>query len=245
MTCRGGGYPEFPGDRRAPVPALGAVAFVAQPRHELVPCQRDPLDVPSGLVRRTGKAVAGDGGNHEVECVGWIAAVCSGVGERADDFGEFHDRAWPAVRHDQRYGVRLGRADVHEVHALSLDRRGELRETVQLPLMHAPVVSRAPVLREVAQVPERYAVVPADARKLVGPARPGEPGQQVVQIGLGNLDAEGGDLRVVCHATDARPHCGRTGSAMRKTFQPRASKRFACYAVLTNMFGCCLLMDGW
>ena len=54
-------------------------------------------------------------GEHEVEGVGRVGAVGARVGQRADHRGELDDRARPAVRHEQRCGVRLGGAEVGEV----------------------------------------------------------------------------------------------------------------------------------
>jgi hypothetical protein len=55
----------------------------------------------------------------------------------------------------------------------------------------APVVLNTPVLGEVLEVVARDAVVPADLRQLVRPAGVREPGGQVVEIALGDGDAEG------------------------------------------------------
>ena len=66
----------------------------------------------------------------------------------------------------------------------------------------APVVPRAPVLGELLEVVQRYAAGPLHAGQLAGPAGVGEPVVQVVEVGLGNLDAEGVDL--VAHRVSPR-----------------------------------------
>ncbi len=52
-----------------------------------------------------GEAVAGEGGDHQVEGVGRVAAVGRRVGQRADHVEELDDRARPAVGEDQRQRV--------------------------------------------------------------------------------------------------------------------------------------------
>jgi hypothetical protein len=68
---------------------------------------------------------------------------------------------------------------------------------------------------------KRYAVVPADALELIGPARSREPGPQVVEIGLRNLDAEGTDLPIVYHNAHARRRGGRILSATTRAVKVR------------------------
>ena len=52
------------------------------------------------------------------------------------------------MRHDQRQGVRMTRADVNEVDVDAVDRRHELRQGVELGLGLSPVVAGAPILDE-------------------------------------------------------------------------------------------------
>src|SRR6266851_1592939 len=73
---------------------------------------------------------------------------------------------------------------------LPVDRGSELSKRVQPLLMSTPVVAGAPVLGQLFHVFQGDAVVPARAGQLVGPAGPGQPGPQVVQIGLRDIDAE-------------------------------------------------------
>src|ERR1700683_5612406 len=80
-------------NRGSPIAALRKVALIAEARHQLRPCARDALHVPSmlrGLVRI---AVAGKGRAHDVKRVGSAAAVRGRIGERLDEFFGIHDRA--------------------------------------------------------------------------------------------------------------------------------------------------------
>ena len=135
-------------DDRAGVAALGPVAVVAEAVHQLGPGLGHPAGVPAWPGERRGEAEAGQRRRDDMEGVGRVAAVASGVGQRADDFDELDDRAWPAVGDDQRQRARFGRADVQEVHVLAVDDRRELGELVQPGLLGAPVIS-------VAQYPAR------------------------------------------------------------------------------------------
>jgi len=69
---------------------------------------------------------------------------------------------------------------------------------VELRLLRAPVVLRVPVPGELLQAAQRYAAAPPHAGQLAGPPGAGEPAAQVVNVGLGDLDAEG--LDAVAHA---------------------------------------------
>ena len=60
----------------------------------------------------------------------------------------------------------------------------------------APVVAGPPVVGELGQVVQRDAAGPADSGQFARPAGVGEPVVQVVEIGLGDLDAEGFDAVV-------------------------------------------------
>src|SRR4029450_6085600 len=71
---------------------------------------------------------------------------------------------------------------------------GELGVLVEPGLVLAPVVGAAPVFGQLPQVPDRHPAAPAEHWELVGPAGPGEAVVQVVQVGLGDVDAEGSDL---------------------------------------------------
>jgi hypothetical protein len=63
-------------------------------------------------------------------------------------------------------------------------------EAVQVHLGGAPVVGRTPVVGQALQVAERDSAAPADAGQLFGPARSGQAVAQIVEVGLGDVDAE-------------------------------------------------------
>ena len=143
-----------------------------------------------------------------MEGVGRVAAVRPGIGELVDQADVLDERVRPAVGEDQRRGVRLWRLDVHEVDVLAVDRRREVRVGVEPGLDGPPVELAAPALDELAEVAAGDAVLPArldDAadrqplelrrRQLVGEAGLGEPVEQVVEIGLRDVDAERTDRR--------------------------------------------------
>jgi hypothetical protein len=81
------------GDERAPIPALGAVAVVAQPAHEFVPRPGGAVDVPSRRRRLAAEAIAGERRHDDVERVGRVVGPAEGV----DDVEELHDRARPTM----------------------------------------------------------------------------------------------------------------------------------------------------
>src|SRR5437660_10547226 len=87
---------ELDGDDRAPVSALRAVAVVAEMGHELRERIRDPPGVPTRLVGRPGKRVAGNRRAHDVERVGGVPAVRTRIRQGADDLDELDDRTGPA-----------------------------------------------------------------------------------------------------------------------------------------------------
>src|SRR4029453_17362731 len=106
---------------------------------------------------------------------------------------------------ESRGGVRAGGADVPKVDVLPVDRGGELRVLVEGCLPGAPVVLVLPVVDQVADVADGDAVLPArrDRAPLrtagvegepVGPAGPGQPVGEVVQVGLGHVNEERANL---------------------------------------------------
>ena len=78
------------------------------------------------------------------------------------------------MRHDQRQGIRMPRADVNEVDIDAVDRCHELRQRVELGLRLSPVVAGAPILDERLELRELYALRLVIDRLLVGPARCGD-----------------------------------------------------------------------
>ena len=100
------------------------------------------------------------------------------------------ERARVGVDQQQRGRVRLGRADVQEVHGLAVDLGPELGHGVDPLLLGAPV-ELAPPRDHVAQVADRGAVVPAVAGGGGGEAGLRQPAVQVVQGLLGDVHLEG------------------------------------------------------
>ncbi len=115
------------GDGGALVTALGDVAAIAEAGHQLRPGLRDAGGIPAEVRRLVGEAVAGQRRQHEVEGVLGASAVRRRVGQRADDLEELQDRAWPAVRDDQRQRVLVLRLHVDEVDVEAVDLGRELR----------------------------------------------------------------------------------------------------------------------
>jgi hypothetical protein len=188
-------------------PPLRAVAPVAEALHQLGERGGDPARFPAGLPCRAGEAEPGDARHDEVECVGRIAAVGARVGERPRDLGEFHDRARPAVRDDQRSRVRFRRSDVREVDVRAVNRGRELRPFVQSGFSGTPVILVPPVPCELLQVVERNAVGPARSGHFVGPAGAVEALVEIVQVVFRKVDAERVDALVGRSRHDRRRLC--------------------------------------
>ena len=98
----------------------------------------------------------------------------------------------------------------------------EVRPAVEPLLLRPPVELRLPVLAEVAQVLEVGAVVPRRVRDLVGPAGARQAVAQVVEHGVGHLDAE----RTGCSSA-MRPNAIRATAAGRASVRrgPRLAPR--------------------
>jgi len=116
-----------------------------------------------------------------VERAGRVAGMRGRVGQRAENPLELKERPGPAVRHDQRYRVRVRRADVQEVHIEAVDPGGELRDPVQAGLRGPPVVAVGPVAAQVPHIGQRHALRPVRNRLSLRPARPPQPVPQVIQ----------------------------------------------------------------
>ena len=84
------------------IATLRNVTGVAQALHEHVPGPRHAIGIPAEIGRLAREAIAGDGGDHDVEGVLRAPAVGDRVGERAYHFQELQRRAGPAVGKDQR-----------------------------------------------------------------------------------------------------------------------------------------------
>jgi hypothetical protein len=89
-------------DGRAPVPALGAEALVAEGGHQLRPGDRDALHVPAGAGRLVAEPVAGQRRADDMEGVRRVAAGRRRIAQRLDDAEELDDRARPAVGQHKR-----------------------------------------------------------------------------------------------------------------------------------------------
>jgi hypothetical protein len=181
------------GDGGANVAALGDVARVAEAVHQLRPGTRDAAGVPAELGRLAGEAVAGQGRQHQVERVLGASAVRGRVGERAYDLEQLDDRAGPAVGHDERQRVLVGRLHVDEVDLDPVDLARELGQGVELRLGLAPVVVGLPVARELLQRRQLYALRPIFDELLVGPARGRDASAEVDELLFRHVDAEGSD----------------------------------------------------
>src|SRR5438034_9421172 len=91
---------------------------------------------------------------------------------------------------DQRERVRVRGPDVDEVDVLAVDRGGEVWKLVEVGFVLAPVVAGAPVFGQLLEPGKWEAVVPPGVGDLIGPTGAGEPVGQVVEVGLGDVDAE-------------------------------------------------------
>jgi hypothetical protein len=94
-------------DARSPVAALGAVALVAEPGHQLSPGSGDALHAPSQPLRLVAEAVTRQRWADDVEGVRRVATMGGGVSERPDHLEELDDRPRPAVRHNERQRVGM------------------------------------------------------------------------------------------------------------------------------------------
>src|SRR5205823_1826851 len=138
------------------------------------------------------------------------------IDKRAEDLQELDHRTRPAVRQQQRQRASMRRADVQEVDSQAVDLGAELRDVVEPRLQSPPVVAGAPVVAEFLDIRERHPLRPIGDRLALGPASPPEPVAQVVELRLGNLDTERGDLSRHSRAQDtavALSRVGRPGAA--------------------------------
>jgi hypothetical protein len=160
---------------RPEVAALGAVALVAEARHQPVP---QPRRVPRGVAGRPlREAVAGKRRDDEVEGA-----------EVRHELEVLDERARPAVGEDQRQPAapHVGVVDPH-----AADVGEEVVDLVQPPLLLAPVEPVGPVREQVAQVAEVGALHPGRLRRRRGPAGPVDPLAKVGQDALLDRDREG------------------------------------------------------
>jgi len=176
------------GHARADVAAVHAVPLVTEAAHQLNPGACGAAHRPAGRGQRGREGVPGQGRRDDME-----GLARGRVDQWPDEMHEFGDRAGEAVRDQQRLAARLAGPDVQEVDVLAVDLGGELWVGVELRLGGVPVVAGAPVLGQLLQVAQRYTAGPSHAGQLAGPVGTGQPVVQVVDVGLGDLDAEGLD----------------------------------------------------
>ena len=180
---------------RAHVATLGDVARVAEALHQLRPRAGDAAGVPAELGRLAREAVAGQGRQHQVECIAGGATVRGRVGQGTDGLEQLDDRAGPAMRHDQRQRILVLRAHVDEVDVHAVDLRHELREGIQLGLGLPPVVLGRPVAGELLDRRELHALRPILDELLGGQARRSSALAKVVERCLRDVRRETGGLK--------------------------------------------------
>jgi hypothetical protein len=126
-----------------------------------------------------------------VENISRAPTVRPRVSERPEDAEELHQAARVPVGHDQREGVGLGGAHVREMDRLAVDGRDVLGQLIEPGFGGAPVEAVPPVLGQRFQVGDGHAPLPAAGRELLEPAGTGQTLAQVVELSLGDFDAEG------------------------------------------------------
>ena len=178
------------GDERPPVAALGAVARVAEARHELVKHGADRRQGAARLVLAERQRVPRQRGHDDGEGVRGVAAVRRRVGQQRNQLQEFEHRPGPAVRQQQRLRVRAAALDVQEVHVDAVDARHELRPRVERGLGPAPVVGVRPVVDQLAHETDRRAVGPRRLGRLVRPAHAREARREIGDRGRVDGKAE-------------------------------------------------------
>ncbi len=199
------------GHHRAVVGAVHPVARVPEAAHERVVRTGDPGQGPPAVRHRVREAEARRVRHDDVERVLGAPAVGDRVGEPVDHVQVVDRRARVCVRQEQRRRVRVGRGDVDEVDRLAVDLGDEVRVRVE-PLLDGSPVERAPGVDGLLEVVVRRPVVPRVARGGLREAGVLETSGQVVQLGLGDLDAEGSDVGVR-HRDDAMVAIGQDRSA--------------------------------
>src|ERR1044072_591066 len=180
-------------DRRAPVPALRDVARVTKALHQYAPGSRDPVRVPADAGWSAGEAVAGQGGDHDVERVLGPSTMSGRIGERRDDLELFDHRPRPSVRDDNRQGIRMARARMDEVDVNAVDLGDELRQRVELGFGLAPFIAAAPITDEVLQLRELSTLRWVADRLLVRPTCRCDPSAQIGEVRFRNVHRERAD----------------------------------------------------
>jgi hypothetical protein len=162
--------------------------------------------------QRPGEGEARQGRDDDVEAVSalGIAARAGGIGEHGNDPVVAVERVGPAVEQQQRRGARTAAFDVDEVEVGVTHARRVLRQRIQRRLAAPPVVTVQPVGDETTQVRGVGAGLPAHLAHLAPrtsrghagrPARTLQPGAQIVEHGVLDLDLEAFNGAVARHAT--------------------------------------------
>jgi hypothetical protein len=128
-----------------------------------------------------------------VEGIRDAPAVGRRVRERFDYLEELDDGARPAVRHEQRHGLLMRRADVRELDVQPVDLGDELRQLVERRLDLAPVVVCAPILDERLELGQLDTLGPVADGLLVRPPCRRHAPAEVEEIPFRNVDPEGSD----------------------------------------------------
>ena len=113
-----------------------------------------------------------------------------GIAEGIDHFPILPERPGPAVRKDQRLGMRPFAAHMDEVDRHTVDLGAGLRIRVDGAFLLAPVIAVDPVSHQLLEVGGVGAVLPAVIREVVGPARELEPRLQIVEHFIAYIDAK-------------------------------------------------------
>ena len=200
--------PEVAAHVAAEVAARGAEAVVAERRHEVRPQPGDLPRVRCRAGRAVGVAVARQARDDDVECVGGVAAVRAGVGEQRDHLQVAPERVRPAVGEHQREGGsgRRDGAGVDGVDRQAAELDPDLGERGQRRLLRRPVEAVGPVGDELAQVVEVGAERPVRIIGRIGPARPTQPGAEVLERGGRRARRERLDGRHGGHAKARHRH---------------------------------------
>ena len=114
-----------------------------------------------------------------------------------DHVDELGNASRPAVRQDQRSGIRALGPAVQEMHAQTVDDRAVLADLVEAGFEGPPVISGAPVVHEVFENGKRNALIPASRigrgannRLALGQPRRRQSRTQIVEIRIGRVSFE-------------------------------------------------------
>ena len=186
------GVPQPRSDAGPPVSSLRNETVVTELfGHQLGHHVADGQHVQPPLLRRVREAVARHRGRNHVEGITRISAVGCGVRQQGDDLVHLEEGPRPTVGDDQGQGVRSLSLLVDEVDLPAVYRRLEVGEAVDQRLLLPPVEVVLPVLDQLLDVVHIGAVLPPDARQLIGPAGALQPPLQIIQHRIGDFNLEG------------------------------------------------------